>query len=177
MKCKSDKPRSFTLFQLVVTVFVMAVLIRVAFHEPARPMPRVIQTDGNAMKFKHDGKLRRNLMPTQRAIAPQDDAAMIAGIPWTHRQPGISGQGPLLARAIYHARNLPPSAQQIDNVVQTLPPGEGQRVIIIPSVEKPEPNEVDKCAPEHAPQDGETPETAEADETAGAEACAPGKAS
>lgn len=168
MKCNPEKPRSFSLFQLVVTVFVLAVVIRVAFHEPTRMTPRVVYTDGNGQKFKHDGKLRRNLAPPQRGVAPQDDATMLGGMAWTRRQANITGQGPLVARAIYHARSQAPSAEQIDNIVQTLPPGEGQRVIIIPAVEKPEPDEIDKCAPQPDAQDAEAPEAAEA--------CAPTKA-
>lgn len=138
--------RAFTLIQLVVVVFVLAVLLRVVLHIPTQPTPRHTEDTHHALKqnWQRQGKLigyTTQGTSLHSPIQDQDTRPVT-----TYRL--TTGAGPLLARVVTRQR-LAAADDCGSDVVDSLPPSAAPRVIVIlPSVEKPEAvPDREKCAP------------------------------
>ncbi|MFI4860751.1 MAG: hypothetical protein ACIAXF_08740 [Phycisphaerales bacterium JB063] len=161
---------AFTLVQLVLAVFVMAVFIRIAFHIGDAPRPRYATAPVHGLKYEghYLSKIEKTLEPMAEVpeVAPQRSALFVP-FKVVHAD---SERGPLLARVIrqHHPHT---TDEQIDGLVDTLPPSASPSVIvIIPSVEKPETPDAEKCRDPRS-----TDDDADADNKAQAEvmACLP----
>lgn len=145
-----SRPRvkAFTLVQLVLTVFVLALMIKFAFHARDARMPRHAQSPIMPELYQEPGVIKPDRFKATRqwvAEPTPQEASSVAVVPFTSLD-GDDERGPLLARVLRRYRPLT-TDQQVDGLVDTLPPNASPSVIVIlPSVEKPPAPEVEKSS-------------------------------
>ncbi|MEM9414358.1 MAG: hypothetical protein AAGA29_02620 [Planctomycetota bacterium] len=148
--------KAFTLVQLVLAVFVMAVLIRVMFHVGDSPntynthSAATIHGDHGPYLAKHEKQLASLAVTPE---AQEEARSLVVPLKPHHLN---RERGPLLARVLRQYRPLT-TDEQVEGLVDTLPPNASPSVIVIlPSVEKPEVPDVEKsCSDSRATDDDE----------------------
>ncbi|XAM01516.1 hypothetical protein OT109_08990 [Phycisphaeraceae bacterium D3-23] len=134
--------KAFTLVQLILAVFVMAVFIRIVFHVGDGSDAR--HTNHDAASYKYHGPYMSKLEKFPHALPafPEVEEATAAVV--LPIKPLDRDRGPLLARVLRQHRPLT-TDEQVDGLVDTLPPSASPSVIVIlPSVEKPETPDAEK---------------------------------
>ena len=144
--------QAFTLIQLVAAVIVIAVIISAAMHlgDKSVERPAATASPNPKLALKGEGVVPSNKehWVGERFVVEHDRPARFTQRRALHEDIA-DGQGPLLARVV---RQIHPqiSGQQVDELLDTLPPGESPRLLLLPSTEKPV-DEDKSCRPEREP--------------------------
>ena len=150
-----SRPKAFTLVQLILAVFVMAVFIRITLGGFDRPMPRYDHARSAPSHYRtpwlSKRKKQKEIVQEVLAAAPATEAEVadaVAVLPYDHGELDAE-RGPLLARVLRQYRPMI-SDLHGDELLDTLPPNVMPRVIVIvPSVEKPETPCDEKSGPDY----------------------------
>jgi len=134
------KMQAFTLIQLVIAVVAIAVVMRVALEfgesrQDHRPQLTQANLGNHGYSKNHQGKVPRP--------AVEEPDPIVALVPGT--KPGETGATSAIGRLLRQYRPLI-TDEKINELVDTLPPGGDQRIIVIlPTAQPAPPADHPKC--------------------------------